>query len=216
MPSPLEKPNAESEPSSSTQTGTTRLSLLSRARASQPDAWCELVDLYGPLVAHWSRRSGLDSHATADVVQEVFAAVYQGLKRYQAQAKSGTFRAWLWTITANKLRDRHRKQRPHDLAHGGSSALLNLQSVADPLAASAEISDVEPTTQEQLQALMRRAMEQVKSEFEEKTWAIFIRSTIDLIDSQLVAEQFGVTAATVRKTRSRIMRRLRQQLGDMD
>lgn len=57
-------------------------------------------------------------------------------------------------------------------------------------------------------------MEQLRAEFEEKTWAIFIRSAVDLIDTQTVAQQFGITPATVRKIRSRLMRRLRQQMGD--
>lgn len=214
------KPDSRGEPGGNCRTGETRMSLIGRARARQGDAWCELVDLYGPLVAHWSRRCGLDSHSTADVVQEIFTAVYKSLNRFEPRATSGSFRAWLWTITVNKLRDRNRARRPREQARGGSSALLGLHSVVDPYAADfsrndLDIPDTEPTSTEDLQCLMARAMEQVRAEFEEKTWAIFIRSAVDLIDTQTVAQQFSVSPATVRKIRSRIMRRLRQQMGDL-
>ena len=200
--------------SSSQLSDATRLSLISRALARQADAWSELVDLYGPLVAHWSRRFGCDSHATADCVQEVFTAVYKSLGRYEARERAGSFRAWLWTITANKLRDRLRAERPHNRARGGSSAMMSLHAIADPHDAMAEVPDEEPTSTDELRSLMTRAMEQVRAEFEQKTWDIFIRSVVDQLSTQAVAEQYEVTAATVRKIRSRIMRRLRQQLGD--
>lgn len=51
--------------SSAELSGATRLSLISRALARQADAWCELVDLNGSLVAHWCHRFGCDAHATA-------------------------------------------------------------------------------------------------------------------------------------------------------
>src|SRR6056297_1031132 len=209
------------------RSGATRLSLISRARARQADAWCELVDLYGPLVAHWSRRCGFDSHASADCVQEVFTAVYKSLGSYQARRRAGSFRGWLWTITANKIRDRLRVQRSHDRGRGGSSALLGLQAIADPHDPHEDdlpapdlpvpdlpVPEIEPTSSADLRSLMRRAMAEVRTEFEEKTWQIFLRSVVDQQATQEVAEQFGVTPATVRKVRSRVMRRLRQQMGD--
>jgi len=200
--------------SSSHLSSATRLSLISRAVARQTDAWTELVDLYGPLVAHWCRRFGCDTHATADCVQEVFTAVYKSLGRYQPGERAGSFRAWLWTITANKLRDRLRAERPHDRARGGSSAMMGLHAIADPNDAMAEIPDDEPTSSDELRGLMVRAMEQVRAEFEPKTWDIFIRSVVDQLSTQAVAQQYQITEATVRKIRSRIMRRLRKQLGD--
>lgn len=200
---------------SGSNSAATRLSLISRARARQADAWCELIDLYGPLVAAWIRRSGLDVHATSDCVQEVFTSVYKSLDRYRARDEAGSFRGWLWTITANKMRDRFRGQHLHDQARGGSSALLSLQTIADPNTDAAGIPDEEPTSNDDLRNLMTRAMVQVKAEFEEKTWLIFLRSAVDQLPTQAVAEQFEVTPATVRKIRSRVMRRLRQQFGDI-
>jgi RNA polymerase sigma-70 factor, ECF subfamily len=85
-----------------------------------------------------------------------------------------------------------------------------LQTAADPH----ELPQEDPTDQVQWNQLIRRAMEQVRAEFEPRSWQAFWRSAVDGIATSVVAEELGVTAASVRQSRSRILRRLRQQLGD--
>lgn len=191
--------------------GNTRLSLLERARIRDARAWHELVDLYAPLVAHWSRRCGLQSHDVADCIQEVFSSVTTSLATYRPSSSSGSFRAWLWTITRNKVRDFARKQSRQISAAGGSTALRSLAN----LDANMALPDEEPTSNEQLDSLVRRALDQVRSEFEASTWQGFWRTAIEGIPTSVVAQELGVTAAAIRQNRARIMRRLRQQLGDV-
>ncbi|WP_372899029.1 RNA polymerase sigma factor [Stieleria sp.] len=189
----------------------TRTSLLGRARERDPLAWSELVDLYGPLIAHWCGRCGLDPHAAADCTQEVFAAVARSIGEFETKHPSGSFRGWLWTITSNKAKDRHRADARHVRADGGSTAFRTLSDIPDPIA----IPDEEPTGDDQLDELLGRGLKQIRHEFADKTWRIFERAVIDEIPSATVAEEFGITPATVRQTRSRILRRLRQHLGDV-
>lgn len=190
----------------------TRGSLLMRARDRQPEAWSDLVELYGPLVAHWCYRCGFDSHSTADLVQDVFGAVSRSLATFEQQRASGAFRAWLWTITANKIRDAVRRDREQALGAGGSTALLNLQQVSE----TAHLPDEEPTSTHEHQQLISRGLEQVKQEFESETWEIFERLVIDQIPTAIVATEFNRSSAAIRQIRSRVLRRLRQQLGDLD
>lgn len=87
-----------------------------------------------------------------------------------------------------------------------------MQDVADP------ISDrfmEQPSDPNELQGLTSRALLQIKDEFSHRTWDVFHRNVIDGIDSAIVAQQFEITPAAVRQTRSRVLRRLRQQLGDI-
>ena len=204
-----------------TDSSGTRNSLLSRARDRDSQAWSALVDLYGPLIAHWCYRCGLDSHAAADCVQEVFSAVAGSLDRFAPQAHSGSFRAWLWRITSNKLKDRARAVLRQTDALGGSTALHALQNIPDTQQqvdeeqAAGEFTD-EPTEPEQLRDLISRAMQQVRLEFEPRSWDIFRRCVIDELPTAVVAQEFCVTPAAVRQTRSRVLRRLRQQLGDIE
>lgn len=189
----------------------TRSSLLLRASQRDAQAWRELVDLYGALVTYWCRQCQIDSHAAADCVQEVFASVAVSLETFQPQRTAGSFRAWLWTITRNKLRDHFRRIARMPNATGGSTAFGLMQQVTDPV----PVPEEEPTGEIQLQELTSRAMRQVQSEFEARTWQAFWRSVVDGIATDEVARELQMSAATVRQSRSRILRRLRQQLGDL-
>ncbi len=204
--------NMASQSSSSSTSSQTRLSLLSRARDRDGEAWSELVALYGPLIAHWCQRCGLSSHATADCIQEVFTSVSRSIATFRPQRESGAFRAWLWTITSNRIKDFFRREQRHTCPTGGSTALRSIEHIAD----EREVPDDEPSSAVAIQALMARAMEQVRGEFETKTWSIFLRSVVDQVSTEIVAKEFNVQSATVRQVRSRILRRLREQLGDLD
>lgn len=189
----------------------TRASLISRAQGRDSQAWSELVDLYGPLIAHWCYRCGLDSGQAADVVQDVFVALSKSLDTYEA-GRGGAFRAWLWRVSSNKIRDFLRREKGVISGQGGSTAMVGLQQLPE----EANVPEHEPTDPEQVHALLQRGLKQVRNEFETRTWQIFERNVIDQIATALVAEEYHVTDAAVRQTRSRILRRLRQQLGDLD
>lgn len=194
------------------ESGATRVSLIARAKERDSQAWSELVDLYGPLVAHWCSRCGLNAQQTSDCVQEVFASVARSLGEYEAQKASGAFRSWMWTITSNKVKDLHRRNRQQPLAQGGSTAMMALQQVPS----EGDLPDTEPTDAEQLGELITRGLEQVRGEFEPRTWDIFRRAVLDQIATAVVAQEFCITPGGVRQIRSRVLRRLRQQLGDID
>lgn len=194
----------------STDSGATRLSLISRIRVDDSRAWRELVELYGPLIAYWCRKQGLSDSATSDCVQDVFFAVLKSFDQYQPRTNGGGFRAWLWMITRNKIIDTRRVTERQALASGGSSAQRQFNQIPD-----ANLSEDDPTEPIELNKVLHRAMDQVRDEFESKTWQAFWRTTIDGISTAVVAEELSLTPATIRQHRSRILRRLRRQLGDM-
>jgi RNA polymerase sigma-70 factor (ECF subfamily) len=169
-----------------------------------------LVRLYSPLVAHWCRRCGLDTHDSSDCLQDVFASVATSLSQFEPGGRNGAFRAWLWTITRNKVRDLSRRKAHGPGAVGGSTAWQSVAELPDESA----VPDDEPTDATHLSELIQRSLQQVRAEFEATSWQSFWRTAIDGLPTAVVAEQLGLTPAAVRKNRSRVMRRLRQQLGD--
>ena len=193
-----------------TESDATRASLILRAKESDSRAWNELVDLYGPLIAHWCQRCGLNVHQTADGVQEVFASVARNLDKYEAKRANGAFRSWLWTITSNQVKDFYRRSKQLPNVAGGSTALFNLEQIPE-----ASIPVNEPTSDEQMSELVARGLEQVRAEFEPRTWEVFQRAVVDQIATAIVAKEFALSTAAVRQIRSRVLRRLRQQLGDI-
>lgn len=186
----------------------TRPSLLRRVRGDDSAAWRELVELYAPLIAYWCRKQGLQPAAVHDCIQEVFFAVLKSLADFQPSGTTGCFRAWLWTITRNKIVDGIRRERRQQAATGGSTALADLQAVPD----LREEEDPDETLA--FSQLLYRALDQVQNEFEAKTWQAFWRTTIDAVPAQQVAVELEISPAAVRKYRSRILRRLREQMGD--
>jgi RNA polymerase sigma-70 factor, ECF subfamily len=186
----------------------TSLSLLSRVRANDAQAWQRLSDLYGPLVYHWCRKSGFQAADAADVVQEVFCSVANGISDFQKERPSDTFRGWLWTITRNKVRDRFRGHASQAEAVGGTDAQLRLEELPDPWSDSADDADRE------IGSLFGRALGFVRAEFENRTWEAFWRTTVDGQTTADVATELGVSKDAVRQAKSRVLRRLRDELGD--
>src|SRR5437660_8124409 len=107
--------------------GSTASHLLEQVKANEAPAWQRLAALYTPLVYSWARRAGLQTEDAADVVQEVFRAVFTHIANYQHEPRRGSFRAWLWTISRNKLNDHWRRQQRQPRAAGGDAQERLLQ-----------------------------------------------------------------------------------------
>jgi RNA polymerase sigma-70 factor (ECF subfamily) len=195
---------------SSSTTDSTSSSLIARARARDPSAWEKLADLYGPLVYHWSRRYGLREEDCGDLMQEVFASVSAAIGDLRDDRPGSTFRGWLWTITRNKIRDFYRGRRDLVEASGGTAAQLRLAEIPDHLP-----DDATDDTQRSLtRSIFHRSLELVRAQFEDNTWQAFWRLTVEGHSSADIAADLGITANAVRQAKSRVLRRLREELGD--
>lgn len=186
------------------------LSLAIRLRDGSADAWRELVDLYGPLVDHWCSQAGLSASTRADIGQDVFLAVHRGIERFDATGPRATFRGWLWTITRNAVLQWRRRREPE--GRGGSTAEAQLAQIPD-LWESASI-DEPPSTADETASLLRRALRQIRPNVEPHTWNAFWNTAVLGQSAPDVADELGLTPAAVRQAKSRMLRRLRRQLGD--
>jgi RNA polymerase sigma-70 factor (ECF subfamily) len=191
---------------SSASVGSTSSSLLDRVRARDPDAWEKLARLYCPLVYHWARQQHLQDADAADVVQEVFRTVAQRIDDFHRDRPDDTFRGWLRGITRNKLGDYFRRVAAHPPAAGGSSARERLDGVPDLREAPAEDGEAEAS-------LAQRALQILRTEFEDTTWQAFWGAAIDGRAAAEIARDLGMTPRAVRQAKYRVLRRLRQELG---
>jgi RNA polymerase sigma-70 factor (ECF subfamily) len=188
---------------SKSDTGT---SLILRLRENETLAWNELLELYAPLVFHWCHECKLQSCDAADVMQEVFSAVSRSIQRFQKH-RDGSLRGWLWTITQNQIRDFWRKQN-RQAAKGGTVAHWQMNQLLD------DIND-EPTTELENSRLLHRALEQIENDFQPQTWTAFWRSAIEGHNNAWIAEELAISVNSVRQAKSRVLRRLREQLGEL-
>ena len=185
----------------------TSLTLLERVRDRDEQAWHNLLRLYAPLVDRWCGHCGVRGQDADDVRQEVFQAVATGLDNFRREQKGDTFRGWLRVITRNKLIDHARRRDRQPEAQGGTDAQRRLQQVAEP--------ELPEDTPDDLSGLYHRALELVRGEFEERTWQAFWRAAVEGQPPDLIAADLGVTPAAVRKAKSRVLLRLRQEVGDL-
>ena len=220
----------------------TSLSLLDRVKADDQQAWQRLVGLYSPLVCHWCARWQVTGTDADDIVQDVFLAVAGGIEKFQrlrpaapsappsdppseprptgsggSDAPSaatgadaqGTFRGWLGAITRNKLRDFYQRRQRQPAAQGGSDFHRLLQEIpastlSDDAADAAPLSDV-----------YYRALELIRSDFQEHTWQAFWRTAVENHTPAEVAPVLGMTKVAVRQAKARVLRRLKEEVGDL-
>ena len=195
---------------SRSETGTSR-SMLDDARRADALAWERLVRLYSPLVASWCRRWGLAQQDVLDVLQEVFASVAANLQRFRKDRPSDTFRGWLLTIARNKVLDQYRRAEQQVAAAGGTDALVRLQQVHDPRD-SANLPD--PADEQEFNQVLLRAMDAIRGEFQERTWQSFWGVVVEGRATADVAADLAMTPGAVRVAKSRVLLRLRRELGD--
>jgi len=181
--------------------------LLERVRDRDSQAWRRLVDLYGPVIYEWARKSGLEPNCAADVVQDTFRSVLTSLGGFRRSDRGETFRGWLWTITRNKVRDLARRKKAQGQGGGGTSAYLRLADVP----ADDEPSEVSAAGTFNV---ARRALELVRAEFEERTWQAFWRTSVEDERPDLVAAALGMSLGSVYTAKSRVIKRLREELVD--
>lgn len=194
--------------SASVDSAATSLTLLERVKARDGEAWRRLVDLYTPLLRHWCRRWGVRTEDVDDVAQEVFKAVIVGLHRFRREGETDSFRGWLHGVARYKVLTLMRRGGVPAL--GGTQFYERTQLMADPMT-------VEPPDEEEAMlvgGLYQNALRLVRIEFGDRTWQAFWRATVEGQPPALIAEDLGVTPAAVRQAKSRVLRRLKDVLGE--
>ena len=150
----------------------------------------------------------MDGADADDIRQQVFQSVALNFDSFRHDRPGDTFRGWLRVITRNKLLDHFRRREGQPQAQGGTDARRELERIAEP--------ELPEDTDEDLGALYHRALELVRSEFEIRDlerpfWKVAVegRTTAE------VAAELDMSNAAVRKAKSRIVLRLREEIGDL-
>jgi RNA polymerase sigma factor (sigma-70 family) len=186
----------------------TPISLLDRLRLKPDEAlWKRLVDMYTPFLHQWLRQHGLASEDVDDLVQDVLAVVVRELPDYQHNQRTGAFRRWLRTILVNRLRAFWKARRLRPTAAGGSDFQNIMEQLEDPDSGLARLWD-----QEHNCYVARRLAFSIEPEFETTTFRAFQRVVMDGKRPADVAAELGISVNAVLIAKSRILRRLRQEV----
>jgi RNA polymerase sigma-70 factor (ECF subfamily) len=184
----------------------TDLSLLERAKGGVERAWDRLVALYQPLVYHWLHRQGLPHHAAEELTQEVLLVVLKKLGDFTHPGGPGAFRGWLRAITANRARAYWKAGKYRPAAAGGSDFRAAVEQLADP---HSELS--RRWEREHDEHVLRRLLEWLEEEFEQRTLQAFRRQVLDGVAADAVAAELGMSVGAAYVAKSRVLARLRKE-----
>ena len=178
----------------------TSASLLMRLRDPEDnDSWQLFTDVYGPLIRAFCRSRGFQAGDIDDVTQEVLTKVTFAIRAFEYQPDKGSFRSWLATITANKMRDFVRKRLSDE----------KLVELVEEFA-------VQPETHPQwstmfVQKIFNAACERVRPTMEPSTWRCFEATWIDHREPVEVADELQIPVHSVYVNKSRVLKKLESE-----
>lgn len=186
--------------------------LDSLQHTSDEEAWGRLVGMYSPLIRGWLKRYGASLDDIEDITQEVLTVVFRRFPEFRREPRTGAFRAWLRTITANCLRDHWRKKNKQPPGIGGSDFGQVVAELQDPE------SDLSAQwNREHDRHVIQYLLQEVRPAFTDKTWSAFQRFALDGLSADDVSQELGISVNAVFVAKSRVLSRLRQRgLGLID
>jgi len=188
----------------------TSVSLLDRLRAAQADDpdWLRLEGIYQPLIRRWLGRVPGLGDESADLTQEVFLVMVRDIPKFDRR-REGSFRAWVRQVTVNVLRN-HRKRQSRKPAIGWGPCDAFLDGLAKPNSELAREWDLDHDRH-----IFQKLQKAVQPGFAPATWEAFRRFALDGLPAAQVAAELGLTVNAVTLAKSRILKRLREEAGDL-
>ena len=130
------------------------------------------------------------------------------IPRFDRQ-REGSFRAWLRQVTINRVRN-HQRQRQRRPTVELTSSDAFIDRLAEPNSELAREWDLDHDRHvfQKLQAV-------VQPGFAATTWNAFRRFALDGLPAAQVAEELGLSVTAVLLAKSRILKRLREEAGEL-
>lgn len=187
----------------------TSQSLLIRIRNSDDrDAWIQFSDIYRPAIVRFAKQKGLQNADAEDLAQQVLIAVSKSIQSWQPDPSRASFRTWLNRVAHNAIINIITRKKP-DRAAGDSQVMAMLEeSPAD--------SEIGELTIEIRREVFRYAANEIKSDFEPETWMAFWMTAVENLSVGVVSQQLGKSVGSIYAARSRVMKRLRQKVQELE
>lgn len=188
---------------------TTRMTFLIRLRDRLDQlSWGEFDDRYRELLYRYARARGASHEDAEDVIQEVVMYLFKAMQGFKYDARKGRFRAYLRAAVVHALGRAAASQArqgasldPHDF---------------DYLTAEKHATADTQWEHEWRMHRLRWALRSIADEFEETTLQAFRLHVLAGRPVTEVADDLQVSPASVYQAKSRILRKLRERLNELD
>ncbi len=198
-----------SVPHSESSSDSISSSVIERARRGDQVAFQRIVNLYGGLVYHWCRKSGLSREDAEDTGQQVFLSASRGLNAFRRERPDDTFRGWLRVITRSRIADHYRENAIRERAAGGENDLIEAVAIMPNDEQSDDDRDHDTSM------LYEQAVKLVQSEFAEPDCQAFHLLVVDGLTATEVAEKLHMSVNSVYIAKSRILKLLRVEFAEL-
>lgn len=186
----------------------TRASLVFRLRdRDDVDAWSDFTNNYGPMLYRFVLSRGLQDADALDLVQDVMRSVGVAIGRLEYQKEKGGFRAWLFTITRNRLATYFRKQNKIGVTANDTAQIELLKQHP---ACDIELS--QNWDLEHQRKLAADAMRLLRPSIEPNTWAAFELTAIKGLSAADAGRQIGISTGAIYVARSRVTAKIRVEI----
>jgi RNA polymerase sigma-70 factor (ECF subfamily) len=189
----------------------TRDSLLVQVRSpANREAWEEFASLYRPVIFRLARQRGLQDADAQDLAQQVLMAVAAAIGDWEKSHEEVRFRHWLRRVARNAIVNALSRQ-PRDRGAGGSSVQVLLSEQPEVDEKSTALIELEYRRE-----LYLRAARMVRGDVEMETWRAFELTVIENRTIDEAAAELDKPVGTIYAARSRIMRRLREAVRELE
>lgn len=184
----------------------TRPSLLVRLRDPRDqEAWRTFLDLYGPVIYRFGRKSGLQDADAADLTQAVFQAVSGSIGRLDYDPARGTFRGWLLGVVRRQLGKWRERNQRQPQGSGDTAAMHRLAE--QPAPADDDLWEQEYQRQRFLWAAQR-----VRGQVPEAAWRAFWQTTVEGRSAADVAREQGLSLGALYTAKSRVLAQIKKEV----
>ena len=178
--------------------------LVLACRSGDATAWEALVDRYERLVYLIARHAGLDREQSADVLQRVFARMFERLAQIEQPALIG---GWLATTA------RHEAWRFSQRERRARFASLDALDLAEPVADTALLPEALMVSLEE-QHQVRAAVAALDERCRRLLTLLFYRS--DIPSYAEIAAKLNMSEGSIGPTRARCLQKLRRHLNELN
>jgi RNA polymerase sigma factor (sigma-70 family) len=189
----------------------TDTSLLVRLGRNPLDetAWRDFVKRYGRRIYIWCRQWQLQEADAEDVTQNVLVILAEKMREFTYDP-TGSFRAWLKTVTQHAWSKYVASQQRAGRGSGDSQVLPLLQSLEsrDDLAAKLE--------EEFDRELLELAMVRVARRVETHTWRAFQLLALEGVSGAEAAAQLSISVALVYVAKSRVQKLIQEEIRQLE